>query len=31
MQRREYRVFSTLDRRDQDAYWEWRHTHPDRR
>jgi hypothetical protein len=30
-QRREYRVFSTLDRRDQEAYWEWRHNHPDRR
>ena len=30
-QRRQYRVFATLDRREQEAYWEWRHNHPDRR
>ena len=30
-QRREYRAFGTLERRDQDAYWEWRHNHPNGR
>ena len=29
-QRREYRAFKTLDRREQDEYWQWRHGHPDR-
>lgn len=30
-QHREYREFRTLDQREQDAYWQWRHGHPDRR
>jgi hypothetical protein len=28
-QRRDYRAFSKLGRRDQNNYWNWRHTHPD--
>jgi hypothetical protein len=27
---REYREFGRLERRDQEEYWEWRHSHPDR-
>jgi hypothetical protein len=27
---REYRDFRRLDRREQDEYWEWRHSHSDR-
>jgi hypothetical protein len=27
---REYREFKTLERREQEEYWEWRHAHPDR-
>jgi hypothetical protein len=29
--RREYVEFSRLERRDQEAYWEWRHSHPEYR
>jgi hypothetical protein len=29
-QHRDYRDFKTLDRSDQDGYWQWRHAHPDR-
>jgi len=29
--RRVYLEFRLLDRRDQEEYWEWRHSHPDRR
>jgi hypothetical protein len=29
-QRREYREFRTLDRGEQERYFEWRHGHPDR-
>jgi hypothetical protein len=28
-QHREYREFGRLERRDQDEYWGWRHSHPD--
>jgi hypothetical protein len=28
--RREYREFRSLDRHEQEEYWEWRHAHPDR-
>ncbi len=27
---REYRDFRKLDRREQEEFWEWRHSHPDR-
>ena len=27
---REYREFRLIDRHDQEEYWEWRHSHPDR-
>ena len=26
---RDYRDYSKLKRRDQNAYWQWRHSHPD--
>jgi hypothetical protein len=29
-QRREYRLFTALDRREQEEYWNWRHQHSDR-
>ena len=28
-QHRGYREFRTLDSRDQEQYWRWRHAHPD--
>jgi hypothetical protein len=28
--RREYREFSRLNQREQEEYWDWRHTHSDR-
>jgi len=27
---REYWEFRTLDRREHEEYWQWRHDHPDR-
>jgi hypothetical protein len=30
-QHREYRTFGKLNRRDQAAYWHWRHEHPEDR
>ena len=27
---REYREFRTLNRAEQEEYWQWRHDHPDR-
>jgi|SRR5579872_6589633 len=28
-QHRDFRDYSKLKRKDQNAYWEWRHAHPD--